>query len=294
MSDQPKKPRKSYAFFNHASPESAPHGGRIPPGIITFISGGIAGTVTKTIGAPLERVKILFQIRSKSYPTDGIGSTFKQIITKEGVLSLWKGNTATVTRIFPYAAIQFFAYEKYREILKRGSMIRIPTPIRDLTCGSLAGATSVIMTYPLDLIRVRMAVVAHRPSGIIQTASSIIHHEGFLGLFRGISPTLLGILPYAGVNFATFEGLKNFAVNRYGWNSKEIPIPAKLACGAIAGAFGQTVAYPLDVVRRVMQTATTSEGSPIGNASTWQVIKHIVHKEGRNQTLIPRYPLSPW
>lgn len=89
---------------------------KFPPWIIPFLSGGIAGTCAKTSIAPLERVKILFQIRSKHYPFNGILPTVAKIVKNEGVTALWKGNNATVLRIFPYAAIQFFCYENYRKV----------------------------------------------------------------------------------------------------------------------------------------------------------------------------------
>lgn len=61
-------------------------------------------------------------------------------------------------------------------------------------------------------------------------------------------PTLYGILPYAGLKFFVYETLKaNLSAEA------EPPLSAKLACGAVAGVVGQTVTYPLDVVRRQMQ-----------------------------------------
>jgi hypothetical protein len=56
-----------------------------------------------------------------------------------------------------------------------------------------------------------------------------------------MSPTLLGIAPYAGVNFATFEFLKTLVPKKVDANGNEsISIPMKLLCGGLAGAFGQT------------------------------------------------------
>ena len=71
---------------------------------------------TKSLAAPLERIKILFQIRSKAYSPEGIIPTFRSIVQKEGIAGLWKGNTATLLRIFPYAAIQFYSFENYKKV----------------------------------------------------------------------------------------------------------------------------------------------------------------------------------
>jgi solute carrier family 25 protein 16 len=83
---------------------------------IDFVSGGIAGTVAKTAIAPFERVKILFQINSKHYPYMGIVKTISNIHEKEGLLALWRGNMATVVRIFPYAAIQFMTFSQIKQV----------------------------------------------------------------------------------------------------------------------------------------------------------------------------------
>lgn len=61
-------------------------------------------------------------------------------------------------------------------------------------------------------------------------------------------PTIWGILPYAGLKFFVYETLKGHLPE-----DSRPSLPGKLACGAVAGVVGQTVTYPLDVVRRQMQ-----------------------------------------
>ena len=57
----------------------------------------------------------------------------------------------------------------------------------------MAGATAVLFTYPVDLIRVRLAVEVKEPRlrGVTHALSSIFRQEGVRGLFRGVNPTLL-------------------------------------------------------------------------------------------------------
>lgn len=63
-------------------------------------------------------------------------------------------------------------------------------------------------------------------------------------------------VPYVGLNFAVYESLKDWLVksNPYGLvENSELGVITRLLCGAAAGTIGQTVAYPLDVIRRRMQ-----------------------------------------
>lgn len=64
----------------------------------------------------------------------------------------------------------------------------------------------------------------------------------------GTGPTLIGILPYAGLKFYVYEELK-----RHVPEEQQKSIAMRLSCGALAGLLGQTFTYPLDVVRRQMQ-----------------------------------------
>jgi len=267
--------------------ENKPKVSKLPGWSISFISGGIAGTFAKTAIAPLERVKILFQIRSTHYPFTGIFPTIVNITKREGFLSLWKGNTAVIIRIFPYAAIQFMTYEKYKAMLLSFSYNNITnqqtlaTPLVNLIGGSMAGATAVIFTYPLDLVRVRFAVAVENNQyrGVWHALKVISRNEGGVrALYKGIGPTIMGIAPYAGMNFASFEFLKSIAPKKKG--SKDPPVTVKLICGALAGAVGQTVAYPLDVVRRQMQTQGIPGGHNIVHKNTWQALVTITNKDG--------------
>ena len=75
---------------------------------IDFLMGGVSAAVSKTAAAPIERVKLLIQNQDEmlkagrlSEPYKGIGDCFKRTIKDEGVMSLWRGNTANVIRYFP-------------------------------------------------------------------------------------------------------------------------------------------------------------------------------------------------
>jgi len=258
-------------------------GGSFPAWSISFIAGGIAGTCAKTVIAPLERVKILFQVQSSHYPYEIFLNTLWRIVKLEGFRGLWKGNTATVARVFPYAAIQFFSYERYRKIFSNTQWKELQM-FSNTISGGLAGATSVILTYPLDLARVKLAVVVNNQAyrGVLHCITSTLRKEGFIGLYRGMGPTLLGILPYGSVSFGSYELLKTLALKHHSFRSSDntLSIYVKLVCGGLAGAFGQTVSYPLDIIRRQMQTTGIPDGHKYFHRNSWEALKTIMRVEG--------------
>jgi solute carrier family 25 (adenine nucleotide translocator) protein 4/5/6/31 len=73
-----------------------------------LLAGGVAGTISKTIVAPIERVKLVLQVQQvnlEQIPLEkrykGIGDAFVRIPAEQGILSLWRGNLANVIRYFP-------------------------------------------------------------------------------------------------------------------------------------------------------------------------------------------------
>jgi solute carrier family 25 protein 16 len=107
--------------------------------IYSFISGGIAGCVAKSLVAPIDRVKILLQVHNKHYEGFGIFEAFYRVKEKEGFCALYKGNVVQLIRIFPYAALQFSSYETYKSLNKKIFKKNADNLINSFACGSLAG-----------------------------------------------------------------------------------------------------------------------------------------------------------
>ena len=244
--------------------EKQRHGSRLEYIAKSFVAGGVAGMCAKTTTAPLDRLKILLQARNVHYQKHSVLSGFMAIPRNEGFWGYFKGNGAMMVRIFPYAAIQFMAYEQYKRLLK--PYFKPNTHTNKLVAGSMTGVTAVSFTYPLDVVRARLAyqVYERRYRSIWHTLTSIAREEGGVrGLYRGYTPTILGMVPYAGVAFYSYEVLKSLAMERLphtatklsldGSGTVVLTIPANLVCGGVAGAMAQTFSYPLDMVRRNMQ-----------------------------------------
>lgn len=277
----------------------------------TFISGGIAGSVAKSLVAPIDRCKILLQVHNVHYEGFGVFESFYRIVQKEGFFSLYNGNGAQMLRIFPYAAMQFTSYETFKrlnaQIFGTEANDRI---MNNLVCGSLAGITAVTVTYPLDVIRSRLAFQfkSEKVYNGISDAIRKIHSEqnSIRAFYRGYSITVLGMIPYAGLSFSSFEFIKKKIVhNKNDFLTKEITknplssdhsnnnntpdstkyyvltVPGKLICGGLTGIVAQTITYPLDVVRRHMQLVTMlTDSAARQNMGIYETFLYVINKYG--------------
>ena len=263
------------------------------------LAGGIAGCAVrgmstdkqaKTAIAPLDRVKILFQASNPEYQKYsgrwlGFLQAGRHIVQQQGMMGLFQGHSATLLRIFPYATAKYMAYDFLH-------MTLMPTPkdetsVRLFLAGSMSGVLSVFLTYPLDLVRVRLAFdTKSKPQpGSLYHIVRKIYHEGIkvstdgtpprdlllnrfplLKFYRGFVATLMGMVPYAGTSFLVFGRTKSFMyrlllnqdAHGHPLSSEPPPVPVSrttvdLASGALAGAISQTASYPFEVVRRRLQ-----------------------------------------
>lgn len=270
----------------------------------SLAAGGIAGGVSRTAVAPLERLKILLQVQNPhSIKYNGTVQGLKYIWQTEGIRGLFKGNGTNCARIVPNSAVKFFSYEQaskgilwlYRQ--QSGNVDAELTPVLRLGAGACAGIIAMSATYPMDMVRGRLTVqTANSPQqyrGIYHALTTVFREEGARALYKGWLPSVIGVIPYVGLNFAVYESLKDWLVkeNPFGLvQDNELSVTTRLACGAAAGTVGQTVAYPLDVVRRRMQmvgwkdasTVVTGDGKKIALEYTGMVdaFRKTVRYEG--------------
>ena len=218
----------------------------------SLVAGACAGALAKTTIAPLDRTKIMFQVSKTPFTYAKAFYILSRSYQKHGLRSWWRGNSATLARVIPYAAIQFTAHEQFKK--QFGSVHNEPLPpLKRFFAGALAGLTAAVVTYPLDMVRARMAVSRlNRYNTLRHTFSVIYKEEGIRAFYYGFVPTIIGIVPYAGVSFFIYESLKKRYHNIY--PDLDMPVYYRLVYGAMAGACGQSFTYPMDIVRRRMQT----------------------------------------
>ncbi|KAL7167670.1 hypothetical protein ACSBR2_038183 [Camellia fascicularis] len=233
----------------------------------SLFAGGVAGAVSRTAVAPLERLKILLQVQNPhSIKYSGTVQSLKYIWRTEGLRGLFKGNGTNCARIVPNSAVKFFSYEEASKVIlglyrhQTGKEDAELTPLLRLGAGACAGIIAMSATYPMDLVRGRLTVQTEASPrqyrGIFHALSTVFREEGPRALYKGWLPSVIGVIPYVGLNFSVYESLKDWLIKTRPFGlveDSELSVTTKLACGAAAGTVGQTVAYPLDVIRRRMQ-----------------------------------------
>ncbi|KER19496.1 hypothetical protein T265_15525, partial [Opisthorchis viverrini] len=225
---------------------------------------GIAGCVSRTATAPLDRIKLTWQALGGKAAEGGLMGSLKKMLREGGVASLWRGNGVNCLKIAPESAIKFQAYEIYKKWL--GEIYGDPKngPISMETkffSGALAGATSQTIIYPMEVLKTRMCLrKSGQYSSIFDCARKLYHENGWRIFYRGYVPNILGILPYAGIELALFETFKQTYAR---WTSKDGKEPSgppsvyvSVSAGALSSVCGQLGTYPLALVRTKLQAQT--------------------------------------
>ncbi|KAL2652920.1 hypothetical protein R1flu_021048 [Riccia fluitans] len=255
-----------------------------------LLAGGVAGAVSKTCTAPLARLTILFQVQGMNANGEKLSrpSILKEaarIVREEGFRAFWKGNGVTIVHRLPYSSVNFFAYEQYKMHLR--SMLGIEGKQESLgvgmgtrlVAGGAAGITAATLTYPLDLVRTRLAAQTKHMyyTGISHALKTIYTEEGPRGLYKGLGTTLLGVGPNIAINFCVYETLKSLWLQS---RPESSPVVVSLGCGSLAGICSSTATFPIDLVRRRMQLEGAGGKARVYKEGLVGTVGHIVSVEG--------------
>ncbi|KAL7745889.1 ADP/ATP carrier protein [Sorochytrium milnesiophthora] len=250
-------------------------------------AGGTAGGVSKTIVAPIERVKLLLQLQAVStqIPKDqqykGIMDAFRRIPAEQGVAAFWRGNMANVIRYFPTQALNFAFKDRYKKLFVRHN------PKTDfwkffagnLASGGAAGATSLLFVYPLDFARTRLGADVGKGAdrqftGLGNCISTIYKKDGLRGLYGGFGVSVVGIIVYRAAFFGGYDTAKSMLLK----DPKNAPFWQNWAIAQVVTILAGLASYPFDTVRRrMMMQAGRSE---VLYTSTFDCWKKIATREG--------------
>ncbi|KAL8254247.1 hypothetical protein R6Q59_032468 [Mikania micrantha] len=287
--------------------------GQLKRAFIDATAGLISGAISRTVTSPLDVIKIRFQVQLE--PTTsfallsknvygaskytGMIQASKDIFREEGLSGFWRGNVPALLMVMPYTAIQFMVLHKVKTFASGSSKsedhIHL-SPYLSFMSGALAGSAATVGSYPFDLVRTILAsqgepkIYPNMRSAFVD----IMKTRGFLGLYAGLSPTLVEIIPYAGLQFGTYDTFKRWTM---AWNARRssdlMPNEESLSsfqllvCGLAAGSCAKAVCHPLDVVKKRFQIEGLQRHPRYGARietrayrNMFDALKRISQKEG--------------
>jgi len=261
--------------------------------VINFLAGGVSGAIAKTMTAPIERVKLLIQtqdanpkIRSGEVARyTGIVDCFSRVSSEQGIKAFWRGNLTNIIRYFPTQAFNFAFKDSIKALFPKadknkefGKFFLI-----NMASGGLAGAGSLLIVYPLDYARTRLAsdVGSGKAqfNGLADCLKKTVQTGGIGAIYNGIGVSIVGIIPYRGVYFGLFDTLSGYNPFQKDENSL-IRASSKFACAQFSAISAGYASYPLDTVRRRLQMQSEKPQSEWIYKGTLDCFGKIIKDEG--------------
>ena len=113
--------------------------------------------------------------------------------------------------------------------------------------GGIAGGIGVITVYPIDLVKTRMqnqrGNFNPRYKGSLDCTRQTIKNEGIFGLYRGLRPQLLGVVPEKAIKLAVNDIMRSFYQDKDLSDGTEIVL--NILSGSIAGMSQVVITNPL-------------------------------------------------
>uniref|UniRef100_A0A8C2IL97 Solute carrier family 25 member 23a n=1 Tax=Cyprinus carpio TaxID=7962 RepID=A0A8C2IL97_CYPCA len=244
-----------------------------------LMAGAVAGSVSRTGTAPLDRLKVFLQVHGQSSDKGNMWRGLRAMVKEGGLTALWRGNGINVLKIAPETAIKFLAYEQIKCLMRgrnEGGILKVQ---ERFVAGSLAGATAQTVIYPMEVLKTRLTLrKTGQYSSVADCAKQILQKEGVLAFYKGYLPNMLGIIPYAGIDLAVYETLKNAWLQRHTEGSPHPGVLVLVGCGTVSSTCGQLASYPLALIRTRMQAQASVKGAP--QLSMLTLFRSIVAQEG--------------
>jgi len=180
---------------------------------------------------------------------------------------MYRGSAVNIVLITPEKAIKLAANDFFRHHLRTpGGGLPLG---REMAAGGLAGLCQIIITTPMELLKIQLQdagrVVSKQGGTAVprQTALGItvelLRTKGILGLYKGVGATAFRDVSFSIVYFPLFAHL-----NALGPRKKDGSGEAVFWCSFLAGiGAGATSAFavnPFDVVKTRLQLLKRAEG----------------------------------
>jgi len=255
--------------------------------IENFALSGAAAVISKTVAAPIERVKLLIQNQDEMLKTGALKEPyrgpidcFRRVIAEEGVMPLWRGNAANCLRYFPTQALNFMFKERIKQQFKVAKSDGTVTKLgKNVAAGGTAGALSLMFVYSLDYARTRLANDLkstkkgggeRQYSGLVDVYRQTLKSDGIAGLYRGFVISCVGIIVYRGFYFGLFDTIRPML-------PENAPFIVTFGVGYAVTVSAGLMSYPIDTIRRRMMMTS---GQAVKYSGSLDCASQILRNEG--------------
>jgi solute carrier family 25 phosphate transporter 23/24/25/41 len=233
-----------------------------------MVSGGVAGVVSRTATAPFDRLKTLMQAeRPGCTKNKTIKGGLTNIYRKGGWQAFFRGNGTNVVKIAPESAMKFYFFARFKRMLvdanpdddanaaaAAGGAAGDPLHVWELfVAGAMSGMCSQTLIYPMEIVKTRLAVSDPGTyTGVWDCLAKISREEGAKAIFRGLVPSICGVIPYSSVEMGMFFSLRDWYALKH--PEKDLSAFVLVGFGSVSSFCGQIVAYPLQLTRTKLQS----------------------------------------
>lgn len=256
----------------------------------SLVAGAAAGAFSKTLTAPIERVKLLLQLHPEE---SSIRQVVQDVYQKEGILAFWRGNTPSVVQKAGNSALNFMLMDWYKQCISRTmttlygdsfqQQTRSTKIVNSLLSGGLSGATTTTILYPLEFLRTRLAVDIAKGSkhtrqfrGMSDVIVYTFQTDGIRGMYKGYGTSIVYVAMHRVVYLGGFDVAKT-EVLQYKQEAS-LGMSERVAIAQSVSLLAAAVCYPLDTVRRqLMMQAGKSQKQ---YTTTWACAKSIYNTQG--------------
>ncbi|TPX78463.1 hypothetical protein CcCBS67573_g00312 [Chytriomyces confervae] len=246
-----------------------------------FALASVAGAIGATFVYPIDLVKTRMQNQRKVVGEMAYKNSwdcFKQVLKNEGFVGLYSGLGPQLIGVAPEKAIKLTVNDFVRRNFtnKDGSIFLGA----EILAGSAAGASQVIFTNPLEIVKIRLQVqgeAARKTGAPRQGAMQIIRSLGLFGLYKGVTACLMRDVPFSGIYFPVYAHLKKDIFHE-GRDGKKLAIGELLTSGAIAGIPAAYLVTPADVIKTRLQVAARSGETTY--SGVFDAFRKILKEEG--------------
>ncbi|KAA8585022.1 mitochondrial thiamine pyrophosphate carrier [Etheostoma spectabile] len=225
------------------------------------LAGSAAGMVTRALISPFDVLKIRFQLQIERLSShrpegkyQGLLQASRCIYLEEGLSAFWKGHVPAQLLSISFGAVQFASFELMTEVVHKSTLYDSQTAGVHFLCGGLAACSATVVCQPLDTLRTRFAAQGETKvySNLRHAVSTMCRSEGVLTFYRGLSPTLMAVFPYAGLQFFFYNVFKKLLAPTAEAGNSGGDLRS-LVSGSGAGIISKTMTYPFDLFKKRLQ-----------------------------------------